>query len=228
MAGNPYQQSDYLTGAPIYGSGPTGGGGWSQQDYQAFESGAMVASVFGIVTSAIGSYYSLKAQQYQLRAQAQNQTFAAEMASINRRGAEFNAGAIAEAGQRTAGQYTMRAGQARASARAGLAGRGLALGTGSARDVLASMDVVKEIDRLNINAATVRAREQARMEGVGLRSQSVMHATSAQNLLASAGTITPWFGASSALLGQGADVAYNWARNRRYDELLSGLSGPRI
>jgi hypothetical protein len=59
---------------------------------------ASVVSIFGAANSAIGSFYAAQNQQNQLRMQAQNQAFAAQMGRINQRGAEFTAAMMGEQG----------------------------------------------------------------------------------------------------------------------------------
>ena len=195
---------------------------------QAMTVAGPIASIFGATSGAIGSFYAAQSQQNQLKMQAQNQRFAAEMATINQRGAEFTAGQIGREGQARFGAYSMRAGQARASAQAALAARGAVLGVGSAKEVIGSMDLMKEIDRLNINAATVREQEAARLQAFNIGTQATMAGISAKNLEATAGTIYPGLAAGTSLLGSATDIAGQWARNRRIEELLMGVSQQRI
>jgi hypothetical protein len=122
----------------------------------------------------------------------------------------------------------MRAGQARASAQASLAARGAVLGAGSAKEIIGSMDLVKEIDRLNISAATVREQEAARLRAFNIGVGATMADISAQNLQATAGTIYPGLALGTSLLGSATDIATTWARNRRIEELLEGVSTQRI
>jgi hypothetical protein len=195
---------------------------------EGLQIGGNIASIFGAFTGAIGSYYSLKSQQNQLKMQAQNAAFQAQMTRINRRAAEFTATQVGQQGQAAAVQYTMRAGQARAGARTGMAARGIALGQGTAKEVVASMDLVKEIDRLAINASTVRAQEAARLQAFNLGTQATMAELSSRNLSSAAGTIMPGFGAATSLLGSAVDIGANWARNKRIDELLQGVATERF
>jgi len=187
-----------------------------------------VAGVFGSITGAIGAFYAAQSQQNQLKMQAQNQRFAAEMGRINQRAAEFTAGQIGREGAARFGQYSMRAGQARASAQAALASRGAVLGVGSAKEIIGSMDFIKEIDRLNINASTVREQEAARLRAFNIGVGATMADISAQNLQATAGTIYPGLAAGTSLLGSATEIATTWARNRRIEELLGGVSTQRI
>jgi len=240
MTGNPLQTLPYpasggnLVMRPEFsltpGDVPTVGERFTlgSQLSEGLQIGGNIASIFGAFTGAIGSYYSLKSQQNQLKMQAQNAAFAAQMTRINRRAAEFTATQVGQQGQAAAGQYTMRAGQARAGARTAMAARGVALGQGSAKEVVASMDLVKEIDRLAINASTVRAQEAARLQAFNLGTQATMAELSSRNLSSAAGTIMPGFGAATSLLGSAVDIGANWARNKRIDELLQGVATERF
>jgi hypothetical protein len=206
------------TMAPSFGS----------QMAEAFVTAGPIVSIFGAVNSAIGAYYSAESQKNQLKMQAQNQRFQADMSRINARGAAFNAAQITQAGQQQSARYTMQAGQARAGAVASMAGRGIRGGVGSAGEVLGSMDLIKEIDRLTINANTVRQAEAARAQALNYTTQATMSDLSAQNLSSTAGTIYPGLSASTSLLGSAADIGTTWARNRRLEELLGGVSTKRI
>ena len=128
------ESSTFLVGTGDAGGAPS----WASGFAQGMETLGPVVSIFGAVNGAIGSFYAAQNQQNQLRMQAQNQAFSAEMGRINQRAARYTAAQLNEAGQQQAGAYTMRAGQARAGARAAMAGRGIQLGTGSAREVIGS------------------------------------------------------------------------------------------
>ena len=217
-----------LTGQSYEASAGTMAPSFSSQMADAFVSAGPIVSIFGAVNSAIGAYYSAESQKNQLKMQAQNQRFQAGMARINARGAAFSAAQIMQAGQQQSGRYTMQAGQARASAVASMAGRGIRGGVGSAGEVLGSMDLIKEIDRLTINANTVRQAEAARTQATNYATQATMSQLSAQNLSSTAGTIYPGLSVSTSLLGSAADIGTTWARNRRLEELLGGVSTKRI
>jgi len=150
------------------------------------------------------------------------------MARINQRGAEFTATQIGRAGQQQIGRYTMGAGQQRAGTRAALAARGATLGTGTAAEIVGSMDVIKEIDVLSMDAATVRAQEAAKMQAFNLGTQAMMADISARNIGATASTIYPGMQLWTSLLTSAADIGGMWARNRRIEELLAGVSTQRF
>lgn len=209
-------------------AGATSGGSFGQGFAEAMTVAGPVIGIFGAVTSAIGSYYAAENQKNQLKMQAQNQRFAADMSRINQRGAEYTATQIGQAGARQFGAYSMQAGQQRASTQAALASRGGVLNVGSNRDIVGSMDLIKEIDRLNISASTVRAQEAAKLQAFNLGTQATMMDLSAQNLSTSASTINSGMALGTSLLGSATDIATSWARNKRIEELLAGVSTRRI
>jgi hypothetical protein len=176
----------------------------------------LFTAVMGGINQAIGTYYQAKSAQYQAKSQASTMRFQSDMALINARSEENTAQGIMEAGQKQIGQYTMAAGAAKAGAKTAMAARGIALGEGNARDVEASMDIVKSIDTLTINANTVRAAEAQRMQATNYKNQSLLDRTSAKNADMSANSISPMAGAFTSLLGSATNVASQWYyRNRR-------------
>ena len=227
-------QMQFLTNFPVQ-SAPAStmltapsGGSFGQGLAQGLQTAGPIMAMFGAANSAIGAYYSSVSQQNALRMQAQNQRFAAEMGRINRRQAEFTAAQVGIEGERRIGAYTMGAGQRRAGARASLAGRGVQLGVGSAGEVIGSMDVMKEIDVLTMSAQNVRAREAARLQAFNVGVGATMADISAANLQATAGTIYPGLAVGTSLLGSAAEIGGMWARNRRFEELLRGVSTQRL
>lgn len=205
---------------------PTIGAIQSQQSLQAANSigtaGAIMA-IFGSINSAIGSYYAAESQKNQLKMQASAQRFQAEMARINARGAEFGAQQTLLAGAREMGRFGMAMGQRRASAVTGMAARGGQLGVGSTREVIASMDIVSDMDRLTMDANRVRAAEQQRMQAVNYQTQAVMAGVSASNLYGTAGTISPGLAGFTSALGSAGSLAQTWIQNRRFEDMLAAM-----
>ena len=80
---------------------------------------------------------------------------------------------------------------------------------------------------LSMSAATVRAQEAAKLQAFNIGTQALMGDLSAANLQASAGTIYPGLALGTSLLGSAADIGSTWARNRRIEELLAGVSTQR-
>ena len=195
---------------------------------QTIQGAGMVMSLFGAINSAIGTYYAAESQKNQLKMQASAQRFQSQMAAVNARGAEFAAQQTLLAGAREMGRVGMAMGQRRASAQAGLAARGGQLGVGSTREVIASMDIVSDIDRLTMDANRVRAAEAQRMQAVNYQTQAVMGGVSASNLQATAGTISPGLGAFTSLLGSAQGFASTWAQNRRFEDMLLAMQEKRF
>lgn len=203
---------------------------WLNTDWNALSNPSLIKgignassilAVSGAITGAIGSFYAAQSQQIALKSQASSLKFQARMADINARGAEFGAQQTLLAGERAIGSYTMRAGQQKASSQASMAARGVDVSTGSAAQVHASMDLVKQIDVININANAVRQAEAQRIQAANYRTQAVMSGVSASNLTASASTISPWAAGFTSLLGGATAVAQNWANSSRMENLIA-------
>ena len=190
---------------------------------EALGTAGMVMSLFGAINGAIGTYYAAESQKSQLKQQASAQRFQAQMARVNARGAEFAAQQTLLAGAREMGRVGMAMGQRRASAAAGLAARGGQLGVGSTREIMASMDIVSDIDRLTMDANRVRAAEAQRMQAVNYQTQAVMAGVSASNLYGTAGTISSGLGAFTSLLGSAGQIGQTWAQNRRFEDMLAAM-----
>ena len=203
-----------------------GGGGMDAAG--AFQVAGGIMAIFGAANSAIGTFYQAQSAQNQLKVQAQNERFQSQMSAINAQSAEFSAQQSLLAGEKQIGQYTMRAGQQKSSAVASMAARGIQGGVGSAKEVIGSMDIVKEIDRLTMSASNVRQAEAIRTQAMNYRNQSIMSGLSADNLNTSAGTIYPGLGMATSLIGSATDIGGNWARDNRLEQLLLAQSTKRF
>lgn len=179
-------------------------------------------AIMGGINSAIGTYYAAKSAQYQMKSEASSYQFQSDMAAINARSAEYNAQSILESGKSQVAQYTMEAGQRKAGAQASMAGRGIVLGEGSARDVEASMDIVKGLDVLTINSNAVRAAEQERTQATNYKNQALIYNTSARNARLSAGSISPFASSFTSLLNTASGVASQWQWQRSVDKMVYG------
>lgn len=198
----------------------TGGGGVSWKDLNNTLGKEMpnmgpILGIAGAVNSAIGTYYSAKAQQYQLESQSETLKFQSEMSKINQRGAEFSAQTIMQAGERQAGAVSMKYGQTKGAAKARMAAAGGVIGEGSSREIIATTDLMKEIDMLTINANTVRAAEAARTQAVNYGNQSLLQGVSAANLASSADSISPFGAAGTSLLGSATPLMNSWYQDRK-------------
>ena len=183
----------------------------------------------GAVTQAIGSFYAAKNAQIQMRMQEQNLLFQQRMSNLAARQAEFQAQGIMEAGQRQIGAYTMQAGAAKSTAKTQLAARGVQAGKGSAAEIMATFDLIKEIDAMTINANTVRAAEAQRMAATRARVQGVMAGASARSYGLMAGAVNPGLAGVQSLLGSatqiGMQMAASGVESQRHSEVMAALQG---
>jgi hypothetical protein len=197
------------------------------QTANMFQTVGPILAIAGMASSAIGAYYSAKTQQYQLNSQALTMDFQKSMSELNAKNAEFTAQTILESGQRQIGAATMRAGNIKGSAKASMAARGIQAGVGSAADVIATTDLIKEVDVNTINARSVQAAEAQRMQKVNLENQAMMSGVSADNARMGASTINPFMSTTGSLLGSASTVAtayYSDKRMAAYENWLAKQS----
>lgn len=184
------------------------------QTAKSMQNIGLITSIAGGIGSAFGAYYAAKATQYQDKSQASGYAFQADMASLNSSREEMTAESIQEAGKSQIANYTMQAGQQKAGAVATMAARGIALGSGSAVDVAASMDVEKDLNVLAINSNTTRAAWAAREQGTNYANQSLLDRTSSVNALRSGNSVSPFGSTVNSLLGSATQIAgqFDWNR----------------
>ena len=164
-----------------------------------------------------------------MRMQEQNLLFQQRMSNLAARQAEFQAQGIMEAGQRQIGAYTMQAGAAKSTAKTQLAARGVQAGKWSAAEIMATFDIIKEIDAMTINANTVRAAEAQRMAATRARVQGVMAGASARSYGLMAGAISPGMSGFQSLLGSatqiGMQMQASGVESQRHSEIMAALEG---
>ena len=156
----------------------------------------LITQLAGAGSSMVGSYYSAKNQ-------ASTLNFQANIAGINARIAESAAQSELQKGQRQIGALTLQAGQLKARQRATLAANGVDLGYGSAAEIQASTDLMKEIDMDTVHANAVRS-------AWGYRTQKANYQTQAIMARAAAKGISPVESAVSSLLGSAGSVSNSW------------------
>ena len=166
------------------------------------------ATVAGAASSAVGAYYSAKSSKIQLQS-------AADLAEINARMAERSAQSTLLAGQQQAGAASLRAGMLKSSQRASMAANGIDLGEGNAAEILASTDLMKEIDMNTIEANAVRA-------AWGVRSQAMNFENEATMRRATAGSINPLASAGTSLVGSSGAVANSWYQYKNRKDTKQG------
>jgi hypothetical protein len=172
-------------------SGLNGGGGAG-----GFGGASMALMIGGLLSNTVGSFYSSKAQKYQLKTQA-------IIADTNARIAEMGAQSALAQGEREIGNLTLKAGQLKSTQRASMAANGVDLGEGNAAEVLASTEIMKEADKNTLQANAIRSAWGYRMQGTNFQNEAL----TARN---TAGAISPWMSAAGTLLGGAGNVASNW------------------
>lgn len=157
---------------------------------------APLMQIAGATSSAVGSYYSAATNKINLEGQA-------AIADINARVSELGAQSALDQGQKQVGALTLKSGQLKSSQRAAQAANGIDLGAGSAAEVRASTDIMKEIDANTLTANAVRSAWGYRAEAVNYQNEAIMKR-------ATAGAISPGMAAASSLLGSAGSVASSW------------------
>ena len=77
---------------------------------------------------------------------------------------------------------------------------------GSNKDVMVSSDIMAEIDKNTMNENKVRAVNNKRLEGVGIGIQADMYGVGAQNMFATASSISPYMNMTSSLMTGASNV----------------------
>jgi hypothetical protein len=162
----------------------------------AFQTAGPMLSFFGTINSAVGTYYQTQAKASALQHQA-------EMAEINARISERSAQSAMLAGQKQIGQLGLKAGKLKSAQKVSLAANGVVVGSGSAAEILASTDLLKEIDANQIWQNTVQ-------KAWSIRTQGTNQYVSSLTAKAAADSLSPFGAAGGTLLSGVGDVATNW------------------
>ena len=174
-----------------------------------FGYGMLIAQGIANTISAFGSLSITKHNN----AIAQSQ---ANIARINAQMMERQYESTLRSSERAITQKTMAAGQAKASQRAALAANGIAVGEGSAAELQASTDIVKEMD---VNQIKANALSQA----WGYKTQAVNYES--QALMSEAQKQSRWGTFGVTLLGGASQVANSYglmSANGVFDTKASG------
>ena len=163
---------------------------------ESLQKAGPMLSFFGTINSAVGTYYQTKAQASALQHQA-------EMAEINMRINERSAQSAMLQGQKKIGQLTLKAGKLKSAQKVSLAANGVVIGSGSAAEILASTDLLKEIDANQIWQNTDQNAWSIRTKGTNQYISSL-------TAKAAADALSPFGSASGTLLSGVGDVATNW------------------
>lgn len=194
---------------------------------------ALTGQLFGLGGQLFGSFYSAKSQKAQLEAQA-------AMAETNARISELGAKSALMAGTKNVAMRTLQAGQLKSQQRAALAANGVDMGVGSAAELTAGTDILKEIDVNQIEANALSQAWGYRTQATDQRNQALMARAQAKGinpignafntLLTGAGSVAQsWYqmnkqGALSTYGNGGGDAASQWLPANQYGA-INGMVG---
>lgn len=184
--------------------------------FEGLSTFGLLTSIAGAGLAAVGNFYAVKSQQNVLKSEAMSAEFAQSMSSLNARAAEQDAQAITEAGNREQSRISGQYGQAKGSARAAQAARGIQGGVGSAAEVQASIEHAKQADVFAVNSNAVRAANAARAQAVNDRNAASLAGVSAANLRSTAGSLDPYAASASSLLESASGISQQWLARNRY------------
>lgn len=162
---------------------------------QQFGYGSLIAQGISNTIQAFGSFGITRHQN----AIAQSQ---ANIARLNAQMMEWQAQSRLRSNEKDQMRLTMQAGQTKASQRAALAANGIAVGEGSAAELQASTDIIKEIDSNQMTA-------NARREAWGMRMQAASY--EGQALMAEAQKKNKWLTFGTTLLQGASQVANTYS-----------------
>ena len=136
------------------------------------------ASIFSSVASMFTAWSNSKTEKKLYAIQA-------KMQALQARAAQNQAEDILRAGNQKVAAITYQAGQAKASSKVSMAAAGVRVGTGSSAEVLASHDIVKE---MQVNQTVANAIAQS----YGAKRQALNTSNKAIAIEAQAQGISPW------------------------------------
>ena len=177
---------------------------------QQFGYGSLIAQGISNTIQAFGSLGITRHQN----AIAQSQ---ANIARLNAQMMEWQAQSRLRSNEKDQVRLTMQAGQTKASQRAALAANGIAVGEGSAAELQASTDIIKEIDSNQMTA-------NARREAWGMRMQAAQY--EGQSLMAEAQKKNKWLTFGTTLLQGASQVANSYMLYNAYGLLDPAEQSP--
>ncbi len=177
---------------------------------QKYGYGSLIAQGISNTIQAFGSFGITRHQN----AIAQSQ---ANIARLNAQMMEWQAQSRLSANEKDQVRLTMQAGQTKASQRAALAANGIAVGEGSAAELQASTDIIKEIDSNQLTA-------NARREAWGMRMQAAQY--EGQALMAEAQKKNKWDVFGTTLLQGVSQLANSYMLYNAYGLLDPAEQSP--
>ncbi len=172
--------------------------GW--KDLSGLGKFGVISQGFGAVSGIIGAFTAASAEKYKTKSLALSLEHKKDMALFNQRMKESQAQHINRVFNKRYQIMTLKQGAQKSKGVVSIASRGGVRGVGSNLDAMVSSEILAEIDKMTMNSNKVRARENKRLEGVGLGIQASMAGVSASNMFATASQISPWMNMTSSSL----------------------------
>lgn len=179
--------------------------------YSGLQTTSSALMVFGLTQQAVGAYYGVLSNRYAAKSQALDLEHAATIAALNARQAEMDAQFALLAGRHEAGRVGLQYGQMKEQQVASQGASGTVVGVGSNAEVLASTELVKQLDLITIDANATRAANAARMRAVDERNRGRLGMVSAKNIRDTAGAVSPALAGGTALISGAGMIAGQWA-----------------
>lgn len=171
---------------------------------------SLITQTGGAVASTVGGFFGAGTQKANLRGQAAVAEANARIYDTNAHLAELSAQSVLEQGQRQVGTLTMKAGQLKSKQRTALAANGVDVGEGNAAEILASTDIMKEIDTNTLTANAARSAWGYRTSAINMQTQASNSRIDAMSKRAMGSAINPGMSAATSLLGSAGAVASSW------------------
>ena len=176
--------------------------GWS--DLSGLGKFGVISQGFGAISGIIGAMSAASAEKYKTKSLALSLEHKKDMALFNQKMKESQAQHINRVFNKRYQIMTLKQGAQKSKGVVSIASRGGVRGVGSNLNAMVSSEILAEIDKMTMNSNKVRARENKRLEAVGVGIQANQYGVSASNMFATASQISPWMNMTSTLLTGGA------------------------
>tara|TARA_R100000152_G_C6763325_1_gene187738 strand:- start:983 stop:1606 length:624 start_codon:yes stop_codon:yes gene_type:complete len=170
---------------------------------------SVVSGITGLALGGLQAYFGAKTERYKTKSLALNLEHQRDMTLFNKRQVESQAEWIQRVFNRQYQAKTLEQGNRESTARTSFAARGIQMGVGSTRDVFVSSKTLATIDRLTMNSNKIRARENKKLEAVGLGIKSDMLGVSASAMWSTASSIDPFMNMTSTLISGTSNLLNN-------------------
>lgn len=141
-------------------------------------------ATYGVGASIVSAVASMFSTYFQAKSQKKVATYQAEMEERNRQMAELSAHMALQQSNWNISQRTQQAGQLKAAQRVRMGASGVKVGVGNSKEVLASTEIIKQID---VNQLVVNGYREA----WGIRSRGLGNAMQATATRSYASSINP-------------------------------------